>query len=179
RRAGEGRLAEIFGKQLIGQDALLKTIGFKNAAAKTLESLPKETRAALDAYCNGVNAFIASHAGHYPFEFDALGYVPEPWTPQHTVIVTKLLAWELNTSFWTDMVFADIRDRVDSARFSEILPWYPSDAPTIIPRRTKARAVAGTVSPSPSPPTLPAAIPPNSATPPSRASRTPPQFPIC
>lgn len=133
RRAGEGRLAEIFGKQLIGQDALLKTIGFKDAAAKTLESLPKETRAALDAYCNGVNAFIASHMGHYPFEFDALGYVPEPWTPQHTVIVTKLLAWELNTSFWTDMVFADIRDRVDSARFSEILPWYPSDAPTIIP----------------------------------------------
>ncbi|MBL7988066.1 MAG: penicillin acylase family protein [Chlorobi bacterium] len=133
RRAGQGRLSEIFGKKMIGQDALLKTLGFKRSAAATLQGLPKETRAAIDAYCRGVNAWITSHAGRYPFEFDALGYTPEPWQPEHTVIITKLLAWELNTSFWTDMVFADIKERVDSARFAEILPWYPSDAPTIIP----------------------------------------------
>lgn len=133
RRAGQGRLSEIFGKKFIGQDALLKTLGFKRAAAATLQGLPKETRAAIDAYCRGVNAWITSHAGRYPFEFDALDYTPEPWKPEHTVIITKLLAWELNTSFWTDMVFADIKERVDSARFAEILPWYPSDAPTIIP----------------------------------------------
>jgi penicillin amidase len=48
-------------------------------------------------------------------------------------MLTRLMAWELNTGFWTDVVFGEIQARVDSARFAEILPYYPSDAPTIIP----------------------------------------------
>lgn len=133
RRAGQGRLAEIFGRNLVGYDALLKTIGFSRVAGSILKGLPKKTRAALDAYCRGVNAYIESHQGRYPMEFDALGYVPEEWKPEHSVLITRLLAWELNTSFWTDLVYGDIESRVDSLRFSQILPYYPSDAPTLIP----------------------------------------------
>ncbi len=133
RRAGQGRLAEIFGRNLVGYDALLRTIGFTRVADDILKGMPKKTRNAIDAYCRGVNAYLESHTGRFPMEFDALGYTPEPWKPEHTVLITRLLAWELNTSFWTDLVYGDIQSRVDSARFSEILPYYPSDAPTLIP----------------------------------------------
>jgi penicillin amidase len=133
RRAGEGRLSEIFGRRTIGYDAMLRTIGFKRVAEQILKEMPAKTRRVLEAYANGVNAFIASHSAYYPFEFDALSYRPEKWTPLHTVMITRLMAWELNSSFWSDIVYAEIRDRVDSASFSEILPHYPSDSPTIIP----------------------------------------------
>jgi penicillin amidase len=133
RRAGEGRLSEIFGRETIGYDALFRTVGFKRIAAQILKAMPKRTRSVLDAYCRGVNAYITSHKGRYPMEFDAIGYGPEPWKPEHCVLVSRLLAWELNTSFWTDIVLGEIRERVDSAKFAEILPYYPSDAPTIIP----------------------------------------------
>ncbi|MEO5931705.1 MAG: penicillin acylase family protein, partial [Candidatus Kapaibacterium sp.] len=133
RRAGEGRLSEIFGTATIGNDAFLRTIGFKRVAQQILKEMPKKTRDALDAYCRGVNAYIESHKGRYPMEFDALGYVPEPWKPEHSVMITRLLAWELNTSVWTDVVFADIQQKVDSLKFAEILPYYPSDGPTLIP----------------------------------------------
>lgn len=133
RHAGEGRLAEIFGRDVVGYDALLKTVGFKRVSEEILKGLPKKTRAAIDAYCRGVNSYLESHEGRYPMEFDALGYVPEKWTPLHSVMITRLLAWELNTSFWTDLVYGDIQRRVDSVRFAQILPYYPSDGPTLIP----------------------------------------------
>lgn len=133
RRAGEGRLSEIFGRSVVGYDALLRTVGFKRVAEEILPKLPRKTRSALDAYCRGVNAFIIDNKGRYAMEFDALGYVPEPWKPEHSILISRLLAWELNTSYWTDIVFGDIQRRVDSVRFSEILPYYPSDAPTLIP----------------------------------------------
>lgn len=133
RRAGEGRLSEIFGRSTIGYDAMLKTIGFARTSRQILKTMPARTRHALDAYCRGVNAFISTHKSRYPFEFDALGYQPEPWKPEHSVMLTRLMAWELNTSFWTDVVFGEIQARVDSAKLAEILPYYPSDAPTIIP----------------------------------------------
>lgn len=133
RRAGDGRLSEVFGRRTIGYDAMLRTIGFRRISEQILRAMPKATRSALDAYARGVNAFIGSHGGRLPMEFDALGYVPEPWSPVHSVMVARMLGWELNTSFWTDAVYGAIRDRVDSLRFEEILPSYPSDAPTIIP----------------------------------------------
>jgi penicillin G amidase len=133
RRAGEGRLAEIFGRGVVQYDALLRTVGFRRIAAEIVKKMPAKTRASVNAYCRGVNAFIESHQGRYPMEFDALGYVPEPWTPEHSVLISRLLAWELNTSYWTDIVFGDIQRRVDSVRFSQILPYYPSDGATIIP----------------------------------------------
>lgn len=133
RRAGEGRLSEIFGRTTITYDALLKTIGFSRTAKAIVSAMPRRTRAALDAYCRGVNAYIEDNPGHLPMEFDALGYEPEPWKPEHTVMISRLLAWELNTAFWTDIVLAEIQGRVDSVRFSQILPYYPSDAPTVIP----------------------------------------------
>jgi penicillin amidase len=133
RRAGEGRLAEVFGREQIGFDAMLRTIGFRRVAEQILRATPQQTRTALEAYARGVNAFIASHEGRYPMEFDALGYTPEPWKPLHSVLVARLLGWELNTSFYSDAVYGAMRGRVDSLRFLDILPSYPSDAPTIIP----------------------------------------------
>ncbi len=133
RRAGEGRLSEIFGQPTIEFDKLLRTIGFRRTAHEIVRTMPKRTREALEAYASGVNAFIRDHKGRYAMEFDALGYEPEPWTPEHSVLIVRLLAWELNTGFWTDIVMGDIGRRVDSLRFTQILPYYPTDAPTIVP----------------------------------------------
>lgn len=133
RRAGEGRLSEIFGRKTIPFDALLRTVGFKRVSEEIYRGMPSRPKELLQAYCRGVNAYIEKNKGRYPIEFDALAYVPEKWTPVQSVMISRLLAWELNTSFWTDIVYGEIQGIVDSTRFEQILPWSPSDAPTIIP----------------------------------------------
>jgi len=190
RRAGAGRLSEIFGGKTIEADRFLRTIGIARTAQDILEAMPARTRSALEAYARGVNAYIATHRTRLPFEFDALNYEPEEWKPLHTVIITRMLAWELNGSFWTDIVLGEARNRLDSARFHALLPHYPSDAPTVVPgtgnvqpqrrdtaappppqqpRDTAARAATRAQQPAAGTP-----VQPNRATTPARTQRTAP-----
>ncbi|MGC4082191.1 MAG: penicillin acylase family protein [Vicinamibacterales bacterium] len=81
RRIGHGRLSEIFGSATIAQDRFLRTVGFGRAARKAWDRLPPETRGDVDAYVDGINAFISTHRGRkLPPEFTLLRFEPEPFT---------------------------------------------------------------------------------------------------
>jgi len=58
-------------------------------------SIPKHA-SVLQAYADGVNQFISSHAGKYPIEFDMLSIEHRPWTIEHSLLCQRLMAWELN-----------------------------------------------------------------------------------
>jgi penicillin amidase len=86
RRMGSGRLAEILGESALGTDRFLRTLGWHRTAARELELLDDELRAALEAYAEGVNAYISTRRGRLGLEFTVLGltgvdFEPEPWTP--------------------------------------------------------------------------------------------------
>ena len=66
RRAGQGRLSEIAGADLIGVDKFIRTLGFYNLAESSFAALRPQTRAYLQAYADGVNAFLVSHQGRLP-----------------------------------------------------------------------------------------------------------------
>ena len=46
-----------------------------------------------------------------PFEFGALSYTPESWTPEDCLIIMRLMAIEMNMSMWTDLAFGEIADK--------------------------------------------------------------------
>ena len=56
RRAGEGRLSEIFGASTISYDRQLRVMGIKSIAKKIDETLSKEDKFLLQSYADGVNA---------------------------------------------------------------------------------------------------------------------------
>lgn len=133
RRAGEGRLAEVLGGGALAYDKQLRTIGFKRIAERLEESLRPETWQALQAYADGVNAYIESHRGKYPIEFDMLDYEPESWTVLHSLLVARLMAWELCMGWWAELTLGELTDRFSLDKAVEIFPPYPKDAPRVIP----------------------------------------------
>ena len=60
--------------------------------------------------------------GRYPVEFDILGYTPAPWEPQHSLIVARLMAWEMGLSWWTDLTMADVIAKVGPHKALEAIP---------------------------------------------------------
>ena len=93
RRLGSGRLAELLGQGALATDVQLRTIGLHRAAERSLAALSLRVRAAVEAYADGVNAFVAAHP--LPPEYGALELTQvEPWTPLDTVIVAKLIAFQ-------------------------------------------------------------------------------------
>ena len=69
RRTAAGRLSEVIGAETLGADTFLRTMGFAKAAAAGARSLDEQTRADLEAYAQGVNAFLANRKGALPPEF--------------------------------------------------------------------------------------------------------------
>ena len=81
RRIGAGRLAEVLGAPFLGTDKFMRTLGLYKRAAEVFAKSPPELRAALEAYAEGVNAYLSSHAGALPPEYYLLKLRPEPWRP--------------------------------------------------------------------------------------------------
>ena len=95
RRVAEGRLAEVLGADLLETDRFLRSIGVWRVVADAEARLDADARARLQAYVDGVNAYIARRDGALPPEFVLLGIEPEPWTIRHTLAIERLMAWDL------------------------------------------------------------------------------------
>src|SRR5688500_9933179 len=92
RRQADGTLAELLGAGALLSDVQLRTIGVRRSAERSLTLLPASLRSALDAYANGVNAYVARHA--LPAEYGALEVTKfRPWTATDSVSLVKMLAF--------------------------------------------------------------------------------------
>ena len=74
RRVGQGRMAEIRGADLLPVDKFIRTVGFYREAETSFSALSPWAQKRLEAYAEGVNAFLASHA--LPPEFLLAGDQP-------------------------------------------------------------------------------------------------------
>src|SRR3954462_1853896 len=89
RRRAMGRWAECVGSAGIDQDSLMRRAGLAASAKRDYPLLNAETRAMLDAYAAGINAFIQT-TPVLPIEFRLLEAAPEPWEPWHSIAVFKV-----------------------------------------------------------------------------------------
>ncbi len=97
RRIASGTLGELVGSAGLPTDVAVRTLGLRRAAQATLATVTSEGRAALDAYAEGVNAFLQSHPTSLPPEYSLLEISTiAAWTPVDTLAVGKLLAFGLS-----------------------------------------------------------------------------------
>ena len=131
RRIASGRLAEVVGAGGIETDRVMRTLGVRRAAEANLAHLDADTRAALDAYTAGVNAFLATRPV-LPPEFLLLGVKPEPWTAVDSIAWSKMMAWDLGGNWRSELLRLRLSRTMPVARIHEFLPPYPGDtAPEI------------------------------------------------
>jgi penicillin G amidase len=136
RRIGHGRLSEVLGATTLPQDRFLRTVGFGRAARAAWASTPGWARRQVNAYVAGVNAFIATHHGAgLPPEFTLLRFEPEPWTPEDVVVWVKMMAWDLSGNYSFELLRRDLIRTVGEGRMAQLMPPYPVDGLSILPRR--------------------------------------------
>lgn len=105
-RIVQGRLAEVIGdvqktrrnEGAVFNDRKMRTFGFYRAAQKTAANLDDESRSLLQAYCDGVNAYIEQNPDELHPLFAKLDFTPEPWTPADCIVSW----WHLAQFFATD-----------------------------------------------------------------------------
>ncbi|NLH50377.1 MAG: penicillin acylase family protein [Myxococcales bacterium] len=147
RRLTEGKLAEVVGDRPMATTSMvlgarstrqhdigMRILGFEHYAELFLESAPQETKDFLEAYAQGVNAYIAQHEKDLPIEFRLIGYQPELWQPKDSIALERLLGWMLSTNAKVELMWA-AADQVlgtDKAALLMSTYRYPK-APRILP----------------------------------------------
>ncbi len=122
RRVAEGRLSEIFGSNVLNFDKLFRTIGIHRFAYSWYNNISPKSKQVLDAYTKGVNKFIEAHYDNMPVEFDAMNYKPEPWKPEHSLMLARMMAWDLNIAWYSDYILGEVLNKTGLEKTAEIFP---------------------------------------------------------
>jgi penicillin G amidase len=121
RRVAKGETAEIFGKTMLEQDKYWRRFGFSQVVEKSYEILDPKLKKALENYSRGVNAYIRSlDEKSLPTEFRLLQYKPKEWKPTDTMIIGKILAEALSTTWKIDLLYANLQKSLPKEKFADV-----------------------------------------------------------
>lgn len=135
RRVAQGRLSEVFGKSMLQQDIWFRTLGLYGAAASAWPALSGDAQDSLNAYAEGINAWLASHQ-QLPPEFTLLGVKPAPWKPVDSLALIKIFALNLSGNMVQELERLAAAQLLDRAQMQALYPGYPADAPVTAGTRT-------------------------------------------
>jgi penicillin amidase len=97
-RAGGGTLTELVGEAAVAADSEVRHLGMPRGAEQKLAALSPDSRSRqlLDAYAEGVNAYI-DHASpaEWPVEYKLLSRRPSRWLPLHSLYLYARMGWTL------------------------------------------------------------------------------------
>lgn len=137
RHIGSGRLSEIGGEAALEQDRFIRTLGWHRTAAREAELLQAADREPLEAYAQGVNAYLELHDGPRGLEFTILGLIgtdiqPEAWAPYDTLTWGKVMAFNLRSNGELELIRAHIGARLGNPAIQVLMPAYDEDYPLIV-----------------------------------------------
>jgi penicillin amidase len=139
RASSTGRLSEMFGASQIEKDRFIRTVGWGRIAQQEYANLDREAKAVLDAYAEGVNAYMAERQGvRLSLEYAILAllapdYQPAPWEGYHSLAWAKVMAWDLGGNMRAEIERSILLKTLSMEQMTEIAPPYPNDMPYIVP----------------------------------------------
>lgn len=143
RRAAEGRLAEVLGPAALPRDEAARRRGYAATAESAWADASDRERTILEAYAQGVNAYLADQP--LPLELRALGIDPEPWSPRDSLAFGALMYDGLSMSAPRERaVLADAAER--GAAAAAALADAADGGTTHVPEEV-VRALAGATPP--------------------------------
>ncbi|WP_277209974.1 penicillin acylase family protein [Isoptericola croceus] len=105
RHVTAGRLSELVGPAAIDADKVIRTFGWRNVAEDEWNLITPESRGYLQAYAQGVNAYLADRSpDQIALEYTVLGTTvdvatPAPWDPVDSLAWLKAMAWDLRGNY--------------------------------------------------------------------------------
>ncbi len=133
RRLATGRLCEILGPLALDTDRLTRTMGFNRLAEQDAQAYDPSLTEMMDAYVEGINAYISNPGKAFPVEFQLLKYEPEPWTRLDSLAFSRMMIWEMSFVWYHSIVRAKIIEKVGEEAAAELEIEYSKDNPVKLP----------------------------------------------
>lgn len=96
RRFAGGEMSEILGPTLLEHDREQRILGLRATARRDVDVMLARDRTYFEAYARGINTFLDSHRDRLPIEFRLMGYKPEPWKAEDSLLLGARMVQDLN-----------------------------------------------------------------------------------
>ncbi len=122
RRVLTGRLAAAIGPRGLRLDRLFRALDFESRSRDSLAAMPADLKRDLEAYADGVNAWLSESGQALPAEYTLLGIKPEPWRPVDSIVWGKGMAWKLSANWHHDATRALLSEKYGRERTERLFP---------------------------------------------------------
>ncbi|WP_198035404.1 penicillin acylase family protein [Streptacidiphilus rugosus] len=144
RHITSGTLSSMFGSGQVQTDAFIRTMNWRGVAQQEWDSkLSAGTKKYLQAYSDGVNAWLKDHPGGAgaSLEYALLGavhgdYKPATWTPVDSISWLKAMAWDLSGNMQQEIDRSLLAGTFNAQQIAQLYPDYPYAANGTIIART-------------------------------------------
>jgi penicillin amidase len=142
RRFGAGRLSEVFGKATVPRDRYARILGLYRLAEEQVRAADDKAREALEAYAEGVNAYLENRGlSALPPEFAMLRFTPEPWRPADSLVWSRIMAMRLAKNWYDELLRLQLAEKLPAERIEELWPDDPPDSPLTLPPPEQSAAL--------------------------------------
>ncbi len=123
RRVTTGRLSEVMGEKLVATDKFLRCLEMTEKSKMLLSKEDPQIVSYLQAYADGVNAYIVAAGKKLPPEFIILGYKPEPWKLEDIANIIGYMGWDLaKDNLTADLSYYQIAQKLGTEKASQLIP---------------------------------------------------------
>ena len=126
RRLAEGRLAEVFGADLVESDYVYRLFDPEKFAHDSVATYPPEMRAQVDAFIGGINAYIDAHQNSLEPAFRLVGIKPAHYTAEDLEAGALTLAVLLGYNATEESVYMNLAPKMPPSEIAALMPVYPT-----------------------------------------------------
>ncbi|MHA2096484.1 MAG: penicillin acylase family protein [Candidatus Hodarchaeales archaeon] len=133
RRTASGTLSEVFGEIALDTDRTARTFGFERMGRVDYDNASEEVKGVIQAFTDGINAFLDHKKRKLPVEFTLLRHSPNPWSVYDSCAFTRVMLWQLSHAWYGEIVRAKIVEKVGPELAAELEISYPTENPITLP----------------------------------------------
>jgi penicillin amidase len=134
RRATKGRLSEILGDKLVETDKFSRCLKMTEKSKMLLSREDPAIISYMQAYADGVNAYITAAGKKLPPEFKILGYKPDPWKLEDIANIIGYMGWDLaKNNLTADIFYYRLSQKVGAEKATQLIPDWNSANSLVFP----------------------------------------------
>ena len=123
----QGRLSEMVGPVALDMDKYMRTLGINQIVDQKYAAIDDSVKVLLESFSRGVNAYIETHQGKLPFDFDLNQYKPEPWKPENSIYLFSILNLGVAFNSHEEVAYLNLAKVLGHEKAAWLVPSYPDE----------------------------------------------------
>ena len=123
----QGRLSEMAGPVALDMDKYMRTLGINQIVQQKYATTDESVKRLLESFSRGVNAYIETHQGKLPFDFDLNKYKPEPWKPENSIYLFSILNLGVAFNSHEEVAYLNLAKALGHKKAAWLVPSYPDE----------------------------------------------------